>query len=46
MFNENNVSKKDTGQIEINKLKYLHYLSKMIEKCKVKKFISSEVSCF
>ena len=34
------------GQIERNKLKYLHYLNKMTEKCKIKKFIFSEVSCF
>ena len=45
-FNENIRSKKDSGQIEGNKLKYLHYLNKMIEKCRVKKFIFSEVSCF
>ena len=45
-FNENIRSNKDSGQIERNKLKYLHYLNKMIEKCKMKKFIFSEVSCF
>ena len=31
---------------EWNKLKYLHYLNKMIEKCKIKKLIFSDVSCF
>ena len=31
---------------ERKKLKYLHYLNKMIEKSKMKKFIFSEVSCF
>ena len=45
-FNENIRSNKDYGQIERKKLKYLHYLNKMIQKCKTKKFIFSEVSCF
>ena len=45
IFNENVRSNKDSGQTERNKLKYLHYLNKMIEKCKVKNFIFSEVSC-
>ena len=45
-LNENIRSNKDSGQIQRNKLKYLHYLNKMIEKCKMKKFIFSEVSCF
>ena len=44
-FNENIRSNKKM-KIERNKLKYLHYLNKMIEKCKMKKFIFSEVSCF
>ena len=43
---ENIRSNKDSGQIERNKLKYLHYLHKMIEKCKMRKFILGEVSCF
>ena len=30
-FNENIRSKRDSGQIERNRLKYLHYLNKMIE---------------
>ena len=45
-FNENIRSNKDSGQNERNKPKYLHYLNKMIEKCKIKKFIFSEVSYF
>ena len=45
-FNENIRSNKDYGQIERKKLKYLHYLNNMIQKCKTKKFIFSEVSCF
>ena len=32
-FNENIRSNEDSGQIERNKLKYLNYLNKMIEKC-------------
>ena len=44
-FNENIRSNKKM-KIERNKLKYLHYLNKMIEKCKMKKFIFSEVSSF
>ena len=43
-FNENR-SKRDSGQTE-NQLKYLHYLNKMIEKCKVRKFIFSKALCF
>ena len=43
IFNENIRPNKDSGQIERNKLKYLHYLNKVIEKCKMKKFIFSEV---
>ena len=31
-FNENIRSNKDSGQIERNKLKYLHYLNKLIKK--------------
>ena len=46
IFNENIRSNKDSGQIERNKLTYLHYLNKMIEKYKMRKFIFSEVSCF
>ena len=46
LFNENVRSNEDSGQIERDKLKYLHYLNKMIEKCKVRKSIFSEVSCF
>ena len=38
--------KEKKKKFERNKLKYLHYLNKMIEKCKVMKFIFSEVSCF
>ena len=34
----------DFGQIARNKLKYLHYLNKMIEKCKVTNFFFSDVS--
>ena len=45
-FNENIRSNMDSGQTERRKLKYLHYLNKMIEKCKMRKFIFSEVSCF
>ena len=45
-FYENIRSNKDSGQTERNKLKYFHYLNKMIENCKMKKFIFSEVSCF
>ena len=40
IFNENIRCNKDSGQIEGNKL------NKMIEKCKISKFIFSEVSCF
>ena len=46
LFNENVRSNEDSGQIERDKLKYLHYLNKMIEKCKIKKFVFSEVLCF
>ena len=45
-FNGNINSKKDPGQIERNKLTYLHYLNKMIEKYKMTKFIFHEFSCF
>ena len=45
-FNESIRSNKDSGQIERNKIKYLHYLNKMIKKCKMRKFILSEASCF
>ena len=45
-FNKNFRSNKYSWQIERNKLKYLHYLNKMIEKCKMRRFIFSEVSCF
>ena len=45
-FIENIRSNKDSGQFERNKLKYLYYLNKMIEKCKTKKFIFTEVSWF
>ena len=45
-FNENIRSNKDSRQIERNKLTYLHYVSKSIEKYKMSKFIFSEVSCF
>ena len=45
-FNENIRSQKDSRQIERNKVKYLHYLNKMIEKFKMRKFIYSEASCF
>ena len=37
---------KDSWQIERNKLTYLHYLNKMIEKYKIRKFIFSEVLSF
>ena len=37
-INENIRSNKDSRQIDRNKLKYLHYLNKMIEKCEMKKF--------
>ena len=46
MFSENMGSNKDSGQTDKNKLKYLHYLIKMIEKCKMRKFIFSEVLFF
>ena len=45
-FNENIRSNKNSEQTERNKLKYLHYLNKMIEKYKMRKFIFSEVLCF
>ena len=41
-FNENIRSNKDCGPIARNKRKYLHYLSKMIEKSKMKKFVFSK----
>ena len=46
VFNENMRSNKDSGQTERKKLKYLHYLNKVIGKCEMKKVILSEVSCF
>ena len=45
-FDENIRSNKDSRQIERNELKCLRYLNKMIEKCKMRKLILSEVSCF
>ena len=45
-FNESIRSKKTSEKTEKNKLKYLHYLNKMTEKCNVRKFIISEFSCF
>ena len=45
-FNENVRSKKDSGQIERNKLKYFHHLNKMIENMQGEKVHFSEVSCF
>ena len=45
-FKKNIRSKKTSGQIERYVQKYLHHLNKMIEKCKVRKFIFSEVSYF
>ena len=43
-FNKNIRSNKGSGQTERNKLIYLHYLNKIIEKCKMNNFIFSEVS--
>ena len=40
VFNENMRSNKDSGQLGRTKLKHLHYLNKMIEKCNLKNFIS------
>ena len=45
-FNDNIKSKKDSGQIERNKVKHLHYLNKIIKKCKLTKFIFSKALCF
>ena len=45
-FNGNIKSNKDPRQIKRNKLTYLHYQNKMIEKYKISKFIFNEVSCF
>ena len=45
-FKENVRSNKDSGQIERDKVKYLNYLNKTIEKCKMRKSILSGVSCF
>ena len=45
-FNENVRCKRDSWQIEKNQLKNLHYLNKMIIKCKIRKLIFSEISCF
>ena len=45
-FNGNIKSNKDPRQIERNKLTYLYYQNKMIEKYKISKFIFNEVSCF
>ena len=45
-FNENIRSNKDSGQIERNKLKYLHHLNKKIENMQGEKVHFSEVSCF
>ena len=45
-FNENIRPYEDSGKIERNELKYLHYLNKINEKSKLRKFIFSEVSCF
>ena len=45
-LNDNIKSNKDPGQIERNKLTYLQFLNKMIEKYKMRKFVFNEVSCF
>ena len=45
-FNENIRSKKDSGQIEGNKLNVFALSKQNDWKCKVSKFIFSKVSCF